>query len=204
MTSANKDYPGDPVWIEKLRKMHPFRLAMYVALVGICIMFGFLIFGFIVTKNDIKLGTNIWFLVSTIIIILSWFIASKFKQYYSLDDISKLYKSYLAELFLGFLFGLTQFLGWYLMQKQGITFAKGNISHTYLYLLSFLHLVHYFGGIIYIVYLIAKTYKVKNNVVKHLVFSTDPYEIMLIELATLYLHFMTYLWVIIFIVFNII
>lgn len=199
----NSHYPGDPDWIENLRKMHPFKLAMYVAIIGICIMFIFLVFGYFITKSTNVSLVNIWFSTSTFIVLLTSFTTYKLKIYYLSDKINLLLNYYYLTFILVFLFGVSQFLGWYLMQKQGISFARGTISHTYFNLLTWLHLLHFVGGMVYLGFLIFKTLRVKKDIVKHLIFATDPYEFMLIDVASLYLHFMAILWVMLYIIFSI-
>lgn len=190
----NKNYPGDPAWIENLRKIHPFTLAIYVTIVGICIMFIFLFLGFIITKNNDNILISKWFTISSIIILTSSFAANQLKPQFLKDNIIKLLRYYYLSLFFAFCFGFTQFLGWNSMLKSGYSFGNGNISYTYIYLLSGLHLLHFIGGVSYMIYLTIKTLKAKNDVVVRLIFSTDPYELMLINLLIIYWHFMGILW----------
>lgn len=191
---ANKQYPGDPNWIESLRKMHPFKLAIYVAIIGICVMFLFINLGFMLTKSSHNLLISKWFTVSSILILFSSFVANQFKILFKKDKVHNLLSFYYLSFVLGVCFGITQFLGWKSMFLQGFTFGNSDISYTYIYLLSGLHLLHFVGGMGYLIYLIIKTLKAKNDIVVRLVFSTDPYEYMLIELLTIYWHFMAILW----------
>ncbi|TAH27392.1 MAG: hypothetical protein EAZ06_12255 [Cytophagales bacterium] len=194
----NKNYPGDPEWIENLRKMHPFTLAIYVSIIGICIMFLFLFIGFNITKNNSNILISRWFTISTIILLLSSFVANQLKIQFKKDNLVKLLRFYYLSLFFGFSFGITQLFAWYSMLENGFSFGGENISYTYIYLLSGLHLLHFMGGIIYMVYLIFKALKAKKDVIVRLVFSTDPYELMLIDLLRIYWHFMGILWLILY------
>lgn len=195
---TNKAYPGDPAWMENLRKMHPFKLAIYVAIVGIGIMFVFITAGFFLTNFNHNLLISKWFTISSILIIISSVIANQFKSHFKSDNIKKLLATYYTSAIIALIFGISQFLGWKSMVSLGFTFGKSNISYTYIYLLSALHLLHFFGGMVYLIYLIFKTLKAKKDIVVRLVFSTDPYELMLIELLTIYWHFMGILWLILY------
>lgn len=195
---TNKNYPGDPQWVENLRQMHPFKLAIYVSIVGIIVMFLFVNIGFIITKNNQPLEISKWFTISSIIILFSSYFVSKLKIYYTNDKPKQLLNGYLCTLFLGVIFGCSQLIGWYRMYKNGYGFSTSTVSITYIYLLSALHLFHFLAGIVYVLYLILKAIKASKDTVYRLVFSTDPYESMLIELCVIYWHFMGILWLVLY------
>lgn len=193
-------FPGDPDWINNLRKIHPFKLAIYVAIIAIGIMFVFLTLGFVLTKSSELFKLPSFFTVSTGIILISGVFISNITKKLKEDVIQKLYINLIYILILGVLFCATQYLGFRALYQNGIIWGK-NISYTYLYLLSGLHLVHFLAGMIYAIYLLVKIKIAKSSAVKELIYTTDPYELMLLELLKIYWHFMGFLWLIMYFVF---
>jgi cytochrome c oxidase subunit 3 len=95
-----------------------------------------------------------------------------------------------AVLILGVLFSYFQIKGWQQLTNQGIylTGAGSNISGSFLYVVTLTHLLHLLGGLIA---LLISTIKSKRNL-----YSIDNY--LGLELTSIYWHFLTVLWIILF------
>ncbi|MFN0048583.1 MAG: heme-copper oxidase subunit III [Cytophagales bacterium] len=200
MSSKNSAYPGDPQWIEDLRRLHPFKLFIYISIIGIVILFGFLGFGFAVTNNLQHNYLPKYFTFSTLCILFSSFTMSKSLQTYKVDN-PKLLNRYLAATFLlGLLFIAFQMQGWKELMDKGIFFS-GNVTGSYIYLLSGLHLVHFFGGFIFFLFVYFRAFAAYRDPVKNLLYVTDPYEYMLLDLLGIYWHLMDLLWVALYLLF---
>ena len=190
----------DPIFIQKLRAMHPFRLFMYIALIGIGIMFGFLIVAFWFTNNIKTFYLPKSFTISTLLIILSSGALLRTKFYFLRDEPEKLNSSIITTFVFGALFIIMQFVGWQEMQVKNIHLA-GAVNGAYLYIISGLHLAHFIGGVIFLIFVLKRVYKSKKDIVFRLVFSTDPYQLMIIQLLSLYWHFMGFLWLMMYLIF---
>lgn len=93
-------------------------------------------------------------------------------------------------LFLGIIFSVFQYMGWKNLYKNGIVYAGkySNPSGSFLYLLTALHLLHLFGGIIGLIFTSIKTILKKYSAANYLG----------IELISIYWHFLDALWIFLF------
>ena len=84
-------------------------------------------------------------------------------------------------------FSFSQFKAWNDLVDMGIVFAgsKSNAAGSYLYILTGLHLLHLFGGIIALIITFVKTILEKYSATNSLG----------IEMCAIYWHFLTILWV---------
>ncbi len=200
MQKKISDYPSDPQWLEKLRRLHPFKLFLYVAIVGIFILFAFLAFGFALTNNLAQYFLPNYFTLSTIFILMSSLTMSKSLAYYKADNPKLLNRYLIGTFLLGLLFIGSQMKGWKELMDMGIYFS-GSVNGSYLYLLSALHLLHFFGGIIFFLFVYFRAFAANRDTVKNLVYITDPYEYMLLDLLSIYWHFMDFIWMALYLLF---
>jgi cytochrome c oxidase subunit 3 len=101
----------------------------------------------------------------------------------------------LALLFIG-----AQMLGWKEMFNKGIYF-DGEANGSYLILLSGLHLLHFFGGMIFFLVVYFRAFHAYRDAVHNLVYITDPYEKMMLDLLSYYWHAMSAIWIGLFLIF---
>lgn len=96
----------------------------------------------------------------------------------------------LVTFILGILFTYLQYLGWCQLRSVGIVFAgkASNASGSFLYLLTFLHLAHLFGGLISLLVTLKNSIKGRYNAENTLG----------LELCSIYWHFLDILWVYLF------
>ncbi len=93
-------------------------------------------------------------------------------------------------LLLGFGFVFSQFYAWKSLVDQGV-FLVGNVSGSFLYVLSGLHLLHLVGGIIFLTVILIKALLGHYNSEKKLG----------MELCATYWHFLDVLWIYLFLFF---
>mgnify|MGYP000865194368 FL=1 len=91
---------------------------------------------------------------------------------------------------LGIVFSYFQYLGWVQLRAIGVVFAgkSSNASGSFLYLLTFLHLLHLFAGLITLLITLKNSIQGKYN-------STNTHGL---ELTSIYWHFLDILWVYLF------
>ena len=165
---------------------------LWVALVSISMFFASLLSAFIVEKADVLNWNEFilpnYFVLSTGVIILSslllLFIRRKLRKQESVFSLV------FTVLILGILFSYFQIKGWQQLTNQGIylTGAGSNISGSFLYVVTLTHLLHLVGGL---VGLCISTIKSKQNL-----YSINNY--LGLELTSIYWHFLTVLWIILF------
>lgn len=126
------------------------------------------------------------FYVSTVIILLSSVALHKSYTSFTAHK-EKSYKRYLVLSFvLGIGFVVSQYLGWQQLYALGID-LKGNPSGSFLYVITFIHVLHVVGGIACLIVAMIHAFTLKFNVTekrKHR-----------FELVNQYWHFVDVLWI---------
>jgi cytochrome c oxidase subunit 3 len=130
-------------------KIHPHKLALWVAIGSIIRMFGAFTSAYVVRRaagNWLEFRLPDVFMVSTVIILLSsvtiHLAYSGFKQ-----GKEQQYKGMLIATFvLGLAFVMMQYVGWEALNNMGATFTV-NPSSSFIYVISGLHAAHVLGGI---------------------------------------------------------
>jgi len=164
---------------------------LWVAMVAISMFFASLLSAFIVEKADVlnwnKFILPNYFVLSTVVIVYSSLLLLFIKQELRKKESFSLV---LIVLILGILFLYFQIKGWQQLTNEGIhlTGVGSNISGSFLYVVTLTHLLHLFGGLIA---LCISTIKSKRNL-----YSIDNY--LGLELTSIYWHFLTVLWIILF------
>ncbi|NCX95113.1 MAG: heme-copper oxidase subunit III [Chitinophagia bacterium] len=190
------------------KKIHPHKMAMWIAMGSISMMFAGLTSGYMVRQSEgnwryFKLPPIFW--VSTIVIMVSsitYYVALKsFKtrkmpQFRALVGIT---------LLLGILFGIFQYMGFYqlyhtpqpvsingkITTAQEVVKISGNPSESFVFIIAGLHLLHILGGIIAL--LIVYLRVVRKNII--------IYNATGLEIVGHYWHFVDILWVYLFVFF---
>ena len=164
---------------------------LWVSLVSISMFFASLLSAFIVEKADVLNWNEFilpnYFVLSTVVIVYSSLLLLFIKQELRKKESFSLV---LIVLILGILFLYFQIKGWQQLTNQGIylTGDGSNKSGSFLYVLTVAHLLHLIGGLIA---LFSNTIKSKRNL-----YSIDNYSGL--ELTSIYWHFLTVLWIILF------
>jgi cytochrome c oxidase subunit 3 len=196
--------PSSKTWFQRIEKQHPYETLLYLAMLGSGIIFLFLSLSFLFSGREYLQGLNeqvpFAFLVSTFLLVLSGYTAVKMRLYYQEENIVKLNRALQATFTLGLLFMVFQVLGWKELTDKGINFT-GIPSGSFLYVLSGIHVLHLFGAMTFAAILLVELRKTQQDVVRRLVWSTNPYEKLRIRLFTVYWQFMDAVWLILFLLF---
>ncbi|MEI7670340.1 MAG: cytochrome c oxidase subunit 3 [Pseudomonadota bacterium] len=176
-------------------KMHPQKFALYLGIASIIMLFAALTSAYIVRSHQ-----NDWivftlpriFWINTLIIALSsatmqWAVFS-FKKYQYGN-----YKIALAltvSLAIAFTFG--QYEGWLKLASIGM-FLDGNPAGSFIYVISFIHLLHIFGGLVFLI----------SSLVRSLYKQFNPNKFLYVQLMATYWHFVGILWLYLMIFFTI-
>lgn len=172
--------------------IHPMKLALWMSLASISMMFAGLLSAYIVRQasgNWFEFTLPNLFVVSTGIIIFSSFTLHRALTAFRQEK-EWLYKGLLIFSFiLGILFIVCQYQGWMAMQAAGID-IKGNPSGAFAYVISGLHVAHVFGGLAAMVVALIHAFKLD--------FRVTPLRINRLELTAHYWHYVDVLWVVLF------
>ncbi len=191
-------------WFQRVESLHPYEMMLYLAMFGSGLIFLFLVVAFLFSGLNQLEGLNhkmpVAFLISTFLIILSGYTATKMRLYFQEENISKLESSLRATFWLGFTFTVLQFAGWKELTDMGINFT-GIPSGSFLYLLSGIHIVHLVGAMFFALILLLKLRRTQSDGIQKLLLITNPYEKMRIRLFTVYWHFMDAVWLVLFLLF---
>lgn len=170
---------------------------LWVAMASIAMAFAGLTSGYVVSRSSL-LSTNNWlifelpvaFTWSTVVIVLSsiTLIIAGRKIAQNHQKATTMWLG--ITLVLGIAFALLQLLGWQQLFGNGIFFTgKGsNTAGSWVYAISFFHLLHLIGGVIALVVTFIKSILGKYSATEKLG----------IELAAIYWHFLDVLWIYLF------
>jgi cytochrome c oxidase subunit III len=179
------------------KRIHPHKFVMWVAIGGMVMMFAGLTSAYIVKKNQsswLQFDLPVEFYYSTAVIVLSsitmFLTANAVKQ----GKLSQ-YKTWMAvTAILGCTFLLMQYLGFKDLQAKNIAIvgARSNSAASFLFVITFLHMLHVLGGVIA---LIVSWVKAKGKI------ATEN-SVVSVEILGTYWHFVDILWIYLFLFYN--
>jgi cytochrome c oxidase subunit 3 len=191
---------------EKLKKRlryHPVRVFTYLILLGISSAFLTLVFCYFATTAGStwnKFTLPEIFHANTIIILVSSYTVWQMRLANLRDDHAGYKSALLVTAALGLVFTAFQIVGWRQLFSHGVGF-RHNISGSYLYLISGLHLLHLLVGVGLLLYFLYRAYILDGDAYGALIFETDPVAKLKIEMVGLYWHFVDVLWVFLYLCF---
>jgi cytochrome c oxidase subunit 3 len=185
-------------------RMGPQRTFLFFALIGSSILFLSLVIMFIIWMSYHPPIENLRmpkaFVVSTIILLFSSYLLTLARRAFQTDNSKTLLISLSSTLVLSAAFTFLQVNGWKELYDSG-HFFDGAAGVTFLYLITGLHFVHVFGGIIYLLYLNLVAFDTWQDPVKSLIYFSNPVEGIRLEIFSAYWHFLDGLWLFLFLTF---
>jgi cytochrome c oxidase subunit 3 len=186
---------------QQIEKMHPYKMLMLLGMVGIAMIFVFLVIAYTVGISNFDQISEVRlpkiFTLGTIILLGSSFALNLAIRAFHEDNMRQLNFMIFLVLVMGTIFTGCQFLGWLDLKESGV-FLATQPSGTFLYVISGLHLMHLAGGMLFLTLALVKTYKVRQDPVKALIMVTNPFDRLRLELITVYWHFLSALWLLLF------
>jgi cytochrome c oxidase subunit 3 len=181
--------------VEEAKKpyaMHPKKFAMWLFIATVCMLFAAWTSAYLVKRAEtgwaeIELPGQ--FYINSVIIVISsltMFWAQWSARRDSLEMV-KLALSITTVLGIAFLFG--QWIAWTKLVALNEHFSGGNVSHSFLYVLTGIHGLHIVGGVVFLIIVLISTFKYRvhsKNMVK-------------IEMCSTYWHFLGVLWLYLFV-----
>jgi len=190
------------------KKVHPQKFMMWVAMGSMSMAFAGLTSGYVVREaqgNWRYFSLPLTFWVSTVAIAVSSitmiFTVKAFKN----REMPKFRTMITVTLLLGVLFGVLQYAGFYqlyhqvqqiringqLLNEATTVRINGNPSESFLFIIAGLHLLHLAGGIIALLIVFFRAFRVK----------VKTYSSTGLEIAASYWHFVDILWIYLFVFF---
>ena len=191
--------------LARIERLPPMLVVLYLAMLASTIMFVVLMAAYVTTRTHSGLPTGLhpfprYFSLSTIVLLISSYTIGQATRLYAQDDLNGLGRCLGATLLLGCIFAGLQGLGWRELVSHGVLF-RGQASGTFVYLISALHVVHLFGGVLYLLGLLLRVVQARRDAVRALVFIRNPYHRRQLRALATYWHFVDVLWVLLFAVF---
>ena len=170
-------------------KIHPKKLALWVGLVSLVMMFTALTSAFIVRRaagNWLEFSIPSIFYVNTLVIVVSSLTLHAayvaFKR-----EAALAYKSLMGvTLILGLAFVYLQYVGWEALAASGVP-LKINPSGDFIYAISGLHALHVIGGIAILLVALIMAFVLPMR--------ATPARKLRLELTMTYWHFVDFLWI---------
>jgi cytochrome c oxidase subunit 3 len=181
--------------VEEAKKplaMNPKKFAMWLFMVTVCMLFAAWTSAYIVKRAEAGWAEIILpnqFYVNSVIIVISSFTMFWAQWSARRDNVEmvKLALSITTALGISFLVG--QWIAWEKLVSLQEHFSGGNVSHSFLYVLTGIHGLHIVGGVVFLIIVLISTFKYK-------VHSKDMTQM---ELCSTFWHFLGVLWLYLFV-----
>jgi cytochrome c oxidase subunit 3 len=167
----------------------PKKFVMWLFVGASFLLFAALTSGFIVYSGGAGHGLRVKlpdiFIYSSCVIVLSsvtMFMASRAAKR---SQISKQRLYLWLTLGLGILFCVLQVYAWSILVKMGIYFVNPNASQSFIYVFTFVHLVHIIAGLGFILNAIFVSYKNKPQAIN----------LFKMEISSIFWHFVDIMWI---------
>jgi len=173
-------------------KINPQKFALWAAMASITMMFGAFLSAYIVKQasgNWLEFSLPWTFYVSTILVILISYILHLAKKSLAGDSLLRYRSLVLTGLVLGTGFVLFQYISWITLFQKGVD-LKGNVSGSFLYLITGIHALHVLGGIVALIISSINTFIIPFQRLKKRINKFD--------LVVNYWHFVDGLWLVLF------
>ncbi len=188
--------------LARMERTHPLLMLLYLALVGITVLFAILTVAYAQARHLHPLPDRPFprfFALSTVLLLLSSATLRPTTRLYRKDNLRRLSRSLGYTLALGLAFVAAQIAGWRELLLSGVA-PRGAAAGSYIYLLSALHAVHLLAGVGFLAYFWLRTRHAAADGVRMLVFIRNPYRRLQLRMLRLYWHFMDGLWLALFLV----
>ena len=182
------------------RRREPFGFMLWLGVIGSSLLFTTIFLVYLIRMQNasshfIALPDMFW--LSTLVILFSSITLHEANLAFVQERFLH-YRVFLGATFvLGITFMLLQVSGW-LEMIDGNAFLARNNSVASIYILTGLHLLHIFGGLLYLSILLRKAIK-NRTYVDSFVYSVNPPNRLRLKLMTRYWHFVDALWLVVFI-----
>ena len=176
---------------KKPRSMHPKKFAMWLFIVTVCMLFAAWTSAYLVKRSEagwaeIIIPDQFW--INTVIIIVSSGTMAWAQHSARKDNLEKVKLAISITTVLGLAFLIGQWIAWDKLVELNEHSSGGNVSHSFLYVLTGIHGLHILGGVIFLIIVLISTYR----------FQVHSKNMTRIELCSTFWHFLDVLWLYLF------
>ena len=188
----------------RIEKFHPYKTFLFFGLLGSTVVFMSITFLYLTSLSkslpleNFKLPKP--FFLSSVLLLFSSFTISKSVNAFKTDAFKNLLLSLGITLLLGLAFSVSQVFGWKKLLDSGFM-LQTHSRVSYLYVISGIHFLHVFIGLIFLLSLLIPAYFKSKDPVKALLYFSNEYQQTKIELAVIFWHFVDFLWLGLFLIF---
>lgn len=189
--------PASSSPFRELESMHPYKMLLLLAMIGSTLIFFFLLTVYSASRTLVNPPVHLHypkaFVISTLILLLSAFTIHRAAEHFRKEKRKRLHRALVITLFLGIAFAISQGLGWNELSNQHFAFNSKGVS-TYLYTISAIHILLVSLGLIFLTYCYVLFLKTGNDPVKSLIYYTNPFRKLQLEMLNMYWQYMNTIW----------
>lgn len=172
--------------------MNPLKFAMALFIVTVCMLFAAWTSAYLVKRaepgwSEVQIPSIFW--INTVIILASSVTMVWAQRSARKDNLEALKLALGITVVLGFAFLVGQWMAWEKLVQLNEYFVGGNVSHSFLYVLTGVHAAHILGGLIFLIIILISTFKYKIH----------SRNMISLELCAAFWHFLDVLWLYLFI-----
>jgi cytochrome c oxidase subunit III len=181
--------------VEEAKKplaMNPKKFAMWLFIVTVCMLFAAWTSAYIVKRAEAgwaEIEMPNQFYINSIIILVSSFTMFWAQWAARRDNIEMVKLSLSLTGVLGVSFLVGQWIAWEKLVEMNAHFTGGNVSHSFLYVLTGIHGLHIVGGLVFLIIVLISTFRYK-------VHSKNMTQM---EMCATFWHFLDVLWLYLFV-----
>lgn len=179
------------------QRIHPHKFTLWVAMGSIVMMFIAFTSAYIVKRNtgswlEFSLPKIFWY--STGVILLSSVMIHLARKAFVAREMGRYRTLITVTAALGVLFMVFQLLGFRDLETRGIALIgpRSNSSASFLYVITWVHILHVLGGVVALLWIFARAYASK----------TKNYSSLQIDMVSTYWHFVDVIWIYLFCFYN--
>jgi len=172
--------------------MHPLKFAMWLFIVTVGMLFAAWTSAYLVKRaepgwSEIQLPSI--FSINTAIIVSSSFTMFWAQRAARRDRLETVKLALSITTILGVAFLVGQIMAFDALTQLKEYFVGGNVSHSFIYVLTYVHAAHILGGVIFLINVLVSTFK----------YQVHSKNMLQIELLSTFWHFLDVLWLYLFI-----
>lgn len=186
----------------RIEKLHPHKMLVLLGFMGSSLVSLFLLGGFLVMRYQVRESLFLpkGFVLGIIALLFSSFLIQRVLRLFAQDKLGRLLSSLGLALGLGVIFAFCQYFAWKELLFNGVEFEEESAG-SYIYFLSGVHLVQVFAGLAYLSFMLFDMWKISLDPIKSLIMSTNPYQVIKLEILSWSWKFLTFSWLVVFLVF---
>ena len=175
------------------KKIHPHKFTLWVAIGSIVMMFAGLTSAYIVKREQpnwtsFDMPRVFWY--STVVMVISSILIQLALKSFKDRELARYRGLVVTTLIFGLVFILLQWIGFRQIWDSGVT-LKGSGAAQFLYIIFGLHAFHVLGGVVALILMFVRAFNRKYR----------SYNVVPVEIAATYWHFVDLLWVYLFVFF---